>query len=233
MRKIRQIFCLICMLVAVGSVPSEAFGAKQKYTRRYQKKNTYVQKKDSYFQKQDLPVANAYLQVNRERPTVKVNYVPGQTVFRTDSDQVSCHAKNTFSCTTFGVSFSAETDCETSKIVLNVAETQAMTISISSAYEKGTCFFDQILKHELTHEKIYRKVLTSYLNKTAQDMILAYEEGQDTSKGCEEIQQRIAKTAQEAAKSYAKAAAAENAKIDSPQGDHLYNTDICEQQQHE
>lgn len=233
MRKIIQIFCLICLTAAAGFVSSEAVAAKQKYTRRYQKKKVYVQKKNPYFQKQDLPVANAYLQVSRTKPSVQIDYAPGQTVFKTDSDNIVCGESNAASCTVFAVSFSAQADCETSVIVLNVSETRPMTISISAAYQKGSCFFDQILKHELAHEAVFRKVLDSFINKTAQDLILAYETGQNTSKSCKEIQKRISETALEAGKSFAETARLENAKLDSEQNGHKYDMDVCEREQNE
>ncbi|MGN1079385.1 MAG: hypothetical protein ACI4TE_04345 [Alphaproteobacteria bacterium] len=233
MRKVIQIFCLICLLIAVGFVSSEAFAAKQKYTRQYQKKKVYVQKKKPYFQKQDLPVANAYLQVKRKKPSVQVDYVPGQTVFKTESDNVICNGKNSPGCTVFAVSFSAAADCETSVITLNVSETQQMTTLISSAYQKGTCFFDQILKHELLHETVFRKVLDSFIQKTAQDLMLTYEAGQNTSKSCKEIQKRIAETAREADKSFADAVREEHEKLDSEQGGHTYQLDVCEREQNE
>lgn len=233
MRKVIQIFCLICLLAVAGLVSSEAFAAKQKYTRRYQKKKVYVQKKNPYFQKRDLPTANAYLQVNRKKPSVRIGYVPGQTVFKTNSDNIVCNGNDSPGCTVFAVSFSAAADCETSVITLNVAETQPMTISISSAYQKGSCFFDQILKHELLHEAVFRKVLDSFIEKTAQDLILAYETGQNTSKSCKEIQKRISETALAADQSFVKIVREENAKLDSEQGGHIYHMDVCEREQNE
>ena len=103
MRKVIQIFCLICLLAVAGLVSSEAFAAKQKYTRRYQKKKVYVQKKNPYFQKRDLPTANAYLQVNRKKPSVRIGYVPGQTVFKINSDSVVCNGNDSPGCTVFAV----------------------------------------------------------------------------------------------------------------------------------
>ncbi len=223
-------FCCVCLIVSFCFATIPAFAAKQKYTRHYQKKTTYKQKKDHYSQKKDLPVSNAYLQVNRKKPTVKVTYSSTPTAFQTDSENVLCNGKTTLSCTYFSVSFSSSADCDTSKIDVNVTETQPMLISVSSLYEKGTCQFDQILKHELTHEIVYRKVLQSFLEKTAQDLIREYESGQINSKGCEEIQQKIDKIGNDANKDFVTLVQSEQAKLDSDQGDHFYDMDICQRE---
>ena len=232
MRKV-IFFLMLCLLFCFCFPKTRAFAVKQKYTRSYLKKNEYVQKRNSYFQEKDLPVSNAYLQVNRQKPNVEIKYDPGQTIFQTDTDNIVCNGKNSLSCTVFDVSFSASANCETSTIILNVLETQKMTISISSQYQKGTCFFDQILKHELSHEVVYRKILSSFITKTAQDLILIYETGQKASKSCQDIQKQISQSARNASKLFSNTVATENLKLDSVQGEHVYNIEICEQKKSE
>ena len=230
MRKIVYKICFVFFIIMLSFASTQAFGAKQKYTRAYQKKKIYEQKKDPYFQKKDLPVSNAYLQVNRKKPTLSINYSAKPTAFQTDAESVPCNGKMTFSCTFFSVFLEASANCETSKINLNVTETQPMVIAVSSVYEKGTCPFDQILKHELLHEKVYRKLFNSFLEKTAQDLIREYESGQVKSKGCEEIQQKISKMAADANNTFKTLVQTEQAKLDNAQGEHLYHMEACQQE---
>lgn len=227
MRK-RFLFLALFLLCGVVAPSHHVFAAKQKYTRHYQKKKKFVQKKDSYFQEKDLPTAAAYLQVERKKPTVRIKYNPSQSVFKTKAGVV-CNGKAALSCTSFAVSFSASADCETSDIELTVSETQKMTTLISSEYQKGTCFFDQIMKHELSHQAVFKKALNAFINKTAQDLILIYEDGQNASKSCKEIQKRVSEAAVTADKTFAKSAQNENAKLDTDQGEHAYRLDVCKQ----
>lgn len=217
------VFLFIFMVMSVSPVSA----TKQKYNRVYQKKTTYVQKKDPYFQEQDLPNAGAYLQVNRKKPELVVRYSPQDTVYNTQKQNITCRSKESPSCTYFSVSFKVLTDCDTSKITLEVSETRPMTIEISSLYKKGTCFFDQILKHELTHENVYRQLLSLYLQKTAQNLILEYEKGQEKSKGCKDIQNQLISITDDMQKQYAAEAQKENARLDDAQGNHLYDMDAC------
>ena len=233
MRKIGLFFCLCGSLSYFFFSGSPAFAAKQKYERRYQKKTPVFQKKTPYFQEKDLRNAASYFEVSRKMPQVTTEYQPQETVFKTDEANVVCRDENTFSCTFFEANFETSIDCEKSRIVLKVTEPQKMTVALSSLYPKGSCPFDRILKHELSHVGVYKKTLSNFIKQTEQKLSDEYRKGQVESKKCEEIKKRIATLTQGLAKSYAEMAKAENAKLDLEDGSHKYDFEACKVQKSE
>ena len=216
------------------SLPSDpAFAGKQKYTRRYQKKEPVYQKKTPSFQKRDLRNSQSYLEVSRKMPNVTVSYTPSQTAFFSGRENVVCRGLETFGCTFFGVNFSVETDCGKSQISLNVTESPEMRVELSSAYPQGSCPFDRILAHELSHERAYRTILDSFLADARRKLAQAYVSGQRDSKKCEEVKRRVDEAAAGFAGEYLKRAEAENAKLDFENGAHKYDFDACRQREEE
>ena len=230
-KKIISTLCLSGCAAAALLFFKPAEAAKQKYTRHYQKKEAFFQKKDPYFQKKDLPNAAAYLEVSRKMPQVSVKYQSQETAFKSDQSEIVCQERNTLSCTRFAVAFSAAANCDDSRIVLTVTETQKMTAELSSLYEKGSCPFDLILKHELQHVDAYKRTLNNFIKQTEQNLITTYTIGQRESKGCKEIQQRIADLTAGLSQRYAEAAREENALLDQENGAHAYGLETCAAQQ--
>ena len=230
MRKMILFFCLCCGLSYFCLSVNSAFAVKQKYERRYQKKTAVFQKKTPYVQEKNLPDAGSYFEVSRKKPQVKTEYQPQETIFKTDGANVVCRGENTFSCTFFKANFETSVDCEDSRIVLKVTEPQKMTVALSSLYPKGSCPFDLILKHELLHVDIYRKTLNGFIKRTEQNLADKYRKGQTDSKGCKEIQKRIAALTESLAKNYSEEAAVETAKLDREDGSHKYGFEACKVQ---
>ena len=227
----RTILCLICCMATVF-LSFSASAAKQKYTRRYQKKNVYVQQKTPYIQEKDLPNAAAYIEVSRKNPQVTVEHQSQETSFKVDPEnRVSCGGKEAFSCTHFAVNFFTTTDCETSRITLKVTETQKMSVVLSSLYAKGTCQFDRILKHELSHVNTYRKTLSAFLEQAKQDLTEEYKTMREKSKGCKDVQKSINDLTEKLNRQYSEKVRTANAKLDMENGTHKYGFENCERQE--
>lgn len=216
-----------CAFVSLWNHP--VLAAKQKYTRHYQKKTQSFQKKNVYSQPKDLPDSASYLEVSRKMPKVSVAYQPQNTAFSFKDGNVLCRGADTLSCTYFGATFSVETDCGKSRISLKVADSPKMTVELSSLYPKGSCRFDRILKHELTHVDLYRKSLNAFIKEAERKLSEAYVSGQRDSKGCKDVTQRVSDAAAVFAKQFAERMRAENARIDTENGEHKYGLELCPQ----
>ncbi|MBR4126056.1 MAG: hypothetical protein IKR09_00580 [Alphaproteobacteria bacterium] len=228
MKKVFAI-CFIGCFASMFLWDYPVLAAKQKYTRHYQKKTQSFQKKNVYSQPKDLPDSASYLEVSRKMPKVSVVYQPQNTAFSSKDGNVLCRGVDTFSCTYFGAAFSVETDCSESRISLKVVESPKMTVELSSLYPKGSCRFDRILKHELTHVDLYRKSLNVFIKEAERKLSEAYVSGQRESKGCKDVTQRVSDAAAVFAKQFAERMQAENVRIDTENGEHKYGLELCSQ----
>ena len=233
MFKMKILIALSAGLSVLLSFPESASAAKQNYERRYQKKTKRVQKKNPHLLNLNVPNSFSYFNVSRKMPKVTVDYQPQKTIYRQNEPEITCYGKKTLSCTHYSVAFSADTDCETSRIVLTVTEPQPMTAELSSAYPKGNCFFDQILKHELSHIETYKTVLESFIRQASEEIEKVYASGQRGLKKCEDIQNEIKSLTDSFAQRYAEEAQEENDKKDAGKGPHPYDFGICQPQAEE
>lgn len=208
---------------------SQALANKQKYQRYHQKKEAFYQEKNSRYQKKDLPDSGSYFEVSRKTPKVSVEYQPKETVFKINQPNVICHEQNTLSCTGMVVDFTSSTDCEESRIRLNVLETQEITVELSSSYPKESCPFNQILKHELAHVSLYQRTLKDFIKQAELKLAAEYTAGQRLSKGCEYIQKKISDLTNGLKAQYEQTVAEENKKLDLENGSHKYELQVCVQ----
>ncbi|MBO4643607.1 MAG: hypothetical protein J5716_03245 [Alphaproteobacteria bacterium] len=221
----KSLIGFICCVTAVSFFAFPASAFKQKYTRHYQERTKYYQERTKYYQEKDFPNARAYLEVSRISPKTVVEYSPQEPTFEIVSDNLSCHEQEALSCSSFSADFSSEADCELSLITLKV--TEKIKVSLTSSYKKGTCQFDRILKHELTHIDTYRKTLNTFIAQAKQELTEKYKTRQENRKGCEDIQKSVADLTNELNKRYSEKAQAENAKLDMENGNHKYNFSVC------
>lgn len=208
------------------------WAAQQKYKRYYQKKTAVFQeKKQPYYQPKDKRSSTAYLEVNRLMPQVSVDYQPQETAYVIERPKIPCRGTETLSCTSFAVDFKVDVDCETSKILMKVEEKKRMTVELSSLYPKGSCQFDLILKHELSHVDVYKNTLSGFIMQAERDLKAQYKEGQQKSKGCKEIKKMIADLADGLASRYAEKERSANVALDQEREGHLYGLEACAQQE--
>ena len=226
--KKRICFGFFYCVPVVLMIMQPAFPAQQKYKRRYQKKEAVYQKKKSpYFQKKDLPFSGAYIEVSRKMPKVSVDYRPERTSFVVGRERVPCRGDETLSCTSFGADFFVETDCDNSRLTLKVVENPEMTVELSSLYPKGSRRFDMMLKHELAHEKAYRKALEDFIGEASGKLEEAYVAGQRGSDRCKNIKQKIDGLTAGFSGQYSERAQAENLSLDFENGAHKYGFEAC------
>ena len=204
-----------------------ACAREQRYKRVYQKEAKVVQKTKVVKQDVQWRQADAYLSVSRGKPTVSVDAETAQTGFRSAAGKVECGGAQTFSCFRYSVGFKADVDCDRSALVLKAEQKQPPVVVVSSEFQKGTCLFDKIVKHELTHEKIFRSVLDSYVVSLSQKMIAVYEAGQRDDLSCKEIRQNIDGLVSAADGEHASLQSERGRRIDSPDGAHAYGFETC------
>ena len=218
------------IVLAVGIIAAftqSGIAREQKYERVYQKTNKVVQKSKTVKQDVQWRRADAYLSVSRDRPTVSVNKAQTQTEFQIAPDKADCGGRETYSCFRSAVGFNADVDCDRSVIVLTVEQKQPPVMVVSSKFKKDKCLFDKIVKHELTHEKIFRSVLDSYVLSLSQKLIAVYENGQRDGLSCKEIKENIDKPVSAAEKEHARLQSERGRQIDAPDGAHAYGFETC------
>lgn len=229
MRKIKRLFGAgAAFLILMTAFVHPAFAVKQRYKRYYQKKTPYYQDKKPYYQKRDLPNSMARVEVGRKKAEVITEYQPAETVYKIEGRNVACRSVDALSCTVFDVEFSVETVCEEPRITLTVKEKQPMMVELGTLYPKGSCRFDRMLKHELSHVQGYKKALQSVLESAGRDLADEFEAGQDNSKGCKDIQKKIETLVSDLNARYKEMAATENARLDNEDGGHKYDFHECD-----
>lgn len=212
-------------LTLLSARPARA--REQRYKRVYQKEAKVVQKTKVVKQDMQWRQADAYLSVSRDKPTVSVDADAARTEFQSGAEKVECGGAQTFSCFRYSVGFKADVDCDRSALVLKAEQKQPPVVVVSSEFQKGTCLFDKIVKHELTHEKIFRSVLDSYVVSLSQKMIAVYEAGQRDDLSCKEIRQNIDGLVSAADGEHASLQSERGRRIDSPDGAHAYGFETC------
>ena len=95
-------------------------------------------------------------------------------------------------------------------------------------YEKGSCRFDLMLKHESSHVEAYRKTLSDFIKQTEQKLAAIYASGQRETKGCKDVQKRIKDFTEGLADQYAQTAAEKNDLLDREKGTHAYGFEKCD-----
>ena len=102
-----------------------------------------------------------------------------------------------------------------------------MTVELSSLYPKGDCFFDRILKHELSHADIYKTTLDAFIKQAVGEIEATYASGQKKSKKCDDIRNNINTLVEGFSRRYSEEAGRQNAKKDFENGEHNYLFEGC------
>lgn len=124
----------------------------QKRTRVYQKKNKVTQKKNPSYSKTP-PKAEVRLKTEIPEPEYKI----------VSPREMKCGTAAA-GCTSYeaGYKINFEYTSENMIKAVNLTVSLKNEIRISSEYPKGSCFFDHILKHELTHAALNKKIFQAY-----------------------------------------------------------------------
>lgn len=125
----------------------------QKRKRVYQKKTKKTQKKNPEYSKTP-PKAEVRVKIETPEPEYKI----------VSPAKMDCITPGAAGCTVprVGCDIRFEYTSENMVKAINLTISLENEVRISSSYPKGSCFFDHILKHELTHVALNRKVLQTY-----------------------------------------------------------------------
>lgn len=128
----------------------------QKRKRVYQKKNKVTQQKKPVFSKKP-PEAKVFVKTDISETAYKI----------VAPDKLKCGTIMAAGCTHGSADFKIRFEYTPENMIKNIHLTLSFSgrIDISSDYPKGSCYFDHILKHELTHDSLNRKIFNAYLQE--------------------------------------------------------------------
>ena len=123
-------------------------------------------------------------------PVVKIHYDIGKIEYRHQNEKIKCGDSDAAGCTY------SLTKCqidvakgENGKTVIDMyIGFQPFLIDISTKYQPGTCEFDQIVKHELTHVALHRRTMEKYKKHMAAEILAVV--GDDAGLSLAEIRRR-------------------------------------------
>jgi len=124
----------------------------------------------------DAYAAERFASAEKIKPEIAVKIDEGEASFLFNRKRVTCsHASHVLGCTRvrfYAVIAGSEItpDGELKKLSLQVG-LRDVVIELSSELEKGTCLFDAVLKHELTHLALHRSVLKRFAPEIAKAVL--------------------------------------------------------------
>ena len=133
-----------------------------------------------------LPNISAAATVNRRKPEIKIEVERKELEFVMKDGVFKCGDMDAAGCTHYSQYIQIEIDCSKPKITLKGIELEAF-IELNKQYPKGSCRFDTVLKHELTHLTLHRKAQKIVLDAAAQEAASVFEAMQQKA-SCSEIE---------------------------------------------
>ena len=136
-----------------------------------------------------------------KKPTVKVLRVKDQIVYKSVPDgQTNCDKDGSVhlvgiekagGCTSpENFVYKVNVNCDKKEISFSFGYSKYL-VEIVNRYKKGTIVFDQILKHESTHVRIYQKTAEKFYKPMGQAFLMQYEKSEREGKSCPEIRNNI------------------------------------------
>lgn len=168
--------------------PTEESDEKQKTekTPREIREQKKLDKQRSY-NPYALPNISAAATVSRRKPEIKIEFEHKEVEFVLKDGAFKCSSGvDAAGCTHYNQYIQIEVDCSKPKITLKGIESEAF-IELNKQYPKGSCRFDTVLKHELTHLALHRKTQKIVLDAAAQEAASVFETMQQKA-SCSEIE---------------------------------------------
>lgn len=125
------------------------------------------------------PVQEAPVPAEPARPEISLKTDPGKINYVHQNKTVICNGIPAAGCTSSVIYMEPlRVDLtvrgEIKKIYLTLG-IENLVVEVSSEYPKGTCEFDLVLKHELTHVAVARRVLDRYAPEMAKALLVKAE----------------------------------------------------------
>ena len=172
--------------------PAEESDEKQKTEKtpreiREQKKRD----KQRLYNPYALPNISAAATVGRGKPKIKIEVKRKEVEFYPkEKSQLTCGVDWAAGCAHYQPDIKFIMDCQKPEVLLKVTEI-VHAVEFDKAFPKGSCAFDKILKHELTHLSLYRKTLDKVLNAAANEVASVVEAMQRLGSSCSEIERTV------------------------------------------
>ena len=132
----------------------------------------------AFFSQTSVNAAEAYKNVARAKPEIAVRTDEGtpEYVYKDKKIECSGSAHHAMGCTRvrfYAVISGSELTPEGAlkKISLQIG-LKNVEIELSSELKKGSCLFDAVLKHELTHLALHRRVLNRFVPEIAKAVLI-------------------------------------------------------------
>lgn len=168
--------------------------------KEYKKHNKRPEENDA--QTEDAPVPNeyalpnssAYATVSRAQPKVNITVERKEVEYVLKDGKFSCSSEKATAdgCTHYISAWDVSVDCSKPSVTLTAKE-ETVKIDLNKRHPKGSCPFDLVLKHELTHLSLSRKTQDVFLANAAAAVFVTFQSMQRQDNSCGAIEFSVTK----------------------------------------
>ena len=139
-----------------------------------------------------LPNSSAYATVSRAKPKVDIKVERKEVEYVLKDGAFSCSSEKATAdgCTHYTSAWDVIVDCGKPSVTLTAKE-ETVKIELNKRYPKGSCRFDLILKHELTHLSLSRKTQDVFLANAAAAVFVTFQSMQRQNSSCWAIEASV------------------------------------------
>ena len=115
-------------------------------------------------------------------PTVKLTRVDTKIRYDASSEITKC-GPSASGCTSAFLTSMTSINCINREIEISFGYPEIL-VQIAASYQKGSVEFDAILKHELTHVALRKRIVEKFYQPTASALLMQYEKSEKDGKSC-------------------------------------------------